>query len=122
MENLIKLPENLLKAIEEKDFTVTIYEDEIYFGKFSSAGQDFSIVVNVTPETEISDIRHDIWEIYYNFDVSEETYLWLDSTGHGKNGAPYDMKDIYEDMEECQSFILELYNIFRDYPDTESEN
>lgn len=122
MENLIKLPEKLLKMIEENDFAVTIYENEICFGKFSSAGQDFNIAVNVTPETEISDIQHDIWEIYYNFDVSEETYLWLDSTGHGKNGAPYDMKDVYEDMEECQSFILELYNIFRDYSDTESEN
>ena len=40
-----------------------------------------------------------------------ETYLWLDSDGHGKNGAPYDMKDLYEDMEACREIIYELYEI-----------
>lgn len=35
--------------------------------------------------------------------------MWLDSDGHGINGAPYDMKDVYEDMEACQNMILELY-------------
>ena len=29
--------------------------------------------------------------------------------GHGKNGAPYDMKDLYGDMEACQDMIYELY-------------
>ena len=50
--------------------------------------------------------------IYADFDCSEETYLWLDSTGHGTNGAPYDMKDLYEDMEACQEMIMELYRAF----------
>ena len=35
-------------------------------------------------------------------------YLWLDETGHGRNGAPYDMIDIYNDMLECESIIEEL--------------
>ena len=47
-------------------------------------------------------------EYYSDFDVSRETYLWLDDTGHGKNGAPYDMIEVYHDMEECEELIQEL--------------
>ena len=55
---------------------------------------------------------------YYNdFDVSYEAYLWLDNTGHGTNGAPHDMKAVYEDMEECEGFIYELYQVVDKYID-----
>ena len=43
-----------------------------------------------------------------DFDVSYEAYLWLDDTGHGRNGAPYEMIDVYEDMEECLHNMEEL--------------
>ena len=46
---------------------------------------------------------------YDNYDCSYEAYLWLDNTGHGTNGAPYDMKDVYEDMEACEKMIFELW-------------
>ena len=49
-----------------------------------------------------------IKEYYDNFDVDEEAYLWLDETGHGKNGAPYRMKDVVEDMEEAEKMIDRL--------------
>ena len=48
-----------------------------------------------------------------NFDVSEEAYLWLDSDGHGKNGAPYDMKDVYDDMQWCLDNTKELLEAIR---------
>ena len=47
---------------------------------------------------------------YDGYDVSFEAYLWLDDDGHGKNGAPYDMKDVYEDMEAVKDMLWELYN------------
>ena len=56
-----------------------------------------------------------ILSYYQDFDVSYETSLWIGSDGHGKNGAPYEIKDIYEDMEECHEFIMELYNIVGKY-------
>ena len=49
-----------------------------------------------------------------NFDCSEETYLWLDNSGHGANGAPYNMKDLYEDMESCLEMMEELYEELKD--------
>ena len=61
---------------------------------------------------EIDTLTNNLYERYSDFDVSSETYLWLDNTGHGTNGAPYDMKDLYEDMDACQEMIMELYNVF----------
>lgn len=49
--------------------------------------------------------------------MSYETYIWLDDTGHGRNGAPYDMIDVYNDMlwwrnslEELSDFLVEALN------------
>lgn len=65
---------------------------------FSPAGEDFCPTIwygDGTPEDFIDGLD----EFIENFDVDEETYLWLDSSGHGRNGAPYHIKDILEDKE-----------------------
>ena len=54
-----------------------------------------------------------IKEYHDNFDIDYETYIWLDSDGHGKMGAPYHIKDLVEDMEACLHMILELYNLLK---------
>lgn len=74
--------------------------------QFSNAGQDFAITINGKNAYELI---NSIYSCYKNFDVSYETYLWLDNTGHGKNGAPYDMEDILEDMKSCENMIYESY-------------
>lgn len=47
-------------------------------------------------------------KIYDDFDVSEETYKYLDNKGHGKKGLPYDMKEILDDMIEITDKLEEL--------------
>ena len=110
----MKLSKKLTNAIEEAGFSIE-YDDSnvIGFGKYSSAGQDFHFYIDT--EENIGCFLHNILEYYDGFDVSEETYYWLDNTGHGSNGAPYDMRDLYNDMEECQGFIYELYEIVREF-------
>lgn len=54
-------------------------------------------------------LLNNIKDYYDNYDCSYEAYLWLDNTGHGTNGAPYDMKDVYEDMEACEEMTFELW-------------
>lgn len=104
----------LLKKVEELDWSIYDCDDNIYeLGKCSSAGQDFNI--NVDTENDPALFLDNLYKRYEDFDISEETYLWLDNSGHGANGAPYDMKDVYEDMEECRDNILELYNSLNDY-------
>lgn len=113
----MKLPEELTRLLEGADFNFAIYADdddtEIEFQKFSSAGQDFHFSVDA--EDDLSVFAENILRLYNDFDVSAEAYLYLDSEGHGRNGAPYDMKAVYEDMEECRGFILELYHVVTDY-------
>lgn len=91
------------------------------FSKFSPAGKDFCFEVSVPNEDDedtfcenVADAIYTYWE---DFDVSYETYLWLDDTGHGKNGAPYDMKDLYEDMQACKDMIHDLWFSLKDYWD-----
>lgn len=94
--------------VDEKETKVTFS-----FEKYSPAGQDFYFEVSVPNEDDedifynnVSDAIYEYWE---GFDVCQETYIWLDDTGHGKNGAPHDMKDLYEDMQACEDMIHDLW-------------
>lgn len=112
----MKLPEKLIDLIENAGFVIREECDNILnFSRISPAGQDFSF--DIDTESNLDLFRNNIFSCYSDFDVSYETYLWLDDTGHGKNGAPYDMKDLYEDMQECEGYILQLYRIVCKYLD-----
>lgn len=109
-----KTLEKLLDKARELGWVVTHDNDDTYnFAKYSSCGQDFSF------DIDTEDDPHAFLDNLYNrwdaFDVSYETYLWLDEDGHGKNGAPYDMKDVYEDMQECENNIKDLFDDLSDY-------
>lgn len=93
-------------------------ETEIMFSfqKHSPAGRDFYFDVSVPNEYDEDDeynlyynVADAIYTYFENFDVSYETYIWLDENGHGKNGAPHDMKDLYEDMQACEDMIQDLW-------------
>ena len=108
------LPEALIEAIEADDWTITTYEDGfVMFSKFSPAGQDFFIEMEM-PDN-LGDLYDEIMEQYENYDPSEEAYLWLDNTGHGNNGAPHEMGDVYKDMVACENYIHELACLIGEY-------
>lgn len=104
--NMKKYVEEIINVAENLDWSVHVNNSDFEFEKFSPAGQDFNFCVTAS---NLDNVTREIKERCDNFDPSEEAYLWLDDSGHGKNGAPYDMKDVYEDMEECQKMIQELY-------------
>ena len=88
------------------------------FEKYSPAGRDFCFEVCV-PNDEDEYVIYDsvadaIYTYFEGFDVSYETYIWLDENGHGKNGAPYDMSDVYKDTESCERMIGGLWRAFYD--------
>lgn len=84
------------------------------FAKYSPAGQDFYFELSLDYKDEndtrcYGDILIDQLSEYIDgFDVSYETYLWLDNSGHGRSGAPYDMRDLYNDMESCMEMMQKL--------------
>lgn len=103
----MKWLDEFISVAEELEWKVIEEEDYVEFGKFSPAGKDFWMEVTATsPEKFLEDMRNYI----SSYDISEETYLWLDDTGHGKNGAPYDMMDVYKDAEACLNMVEELYS------------
>lgn len=80
-------------------------ENWFTFSTCSSAGQDFDINVEAD---NLKVLKTELSNYCDNFDISYEAYLWLDHSGHGKNGAPYEMIDVYKDMEECLEAAKEL--------------
>jgi len=100
MEKLIERIENTGWSVEKEG------NNEYRIGKFSPSGQDFSVTIEGDSTKELID---SIYEAYVDYAISEETYLWLDDSGHGANGAPYLMRDVLEDMEACKQMIVELY-------------
>lgn len=104
--------QEIIEKVEQFGWNAGVEDNTtISLSKESSQGQDFSILVDT--ENNIDIFIKNLYECYNNFDVSYETYIWLDNEGHGIKGAPYDMRDLYDDMEECKESILELYNKLR---------
>ena len=96
----------LWEIAQEHGWVVAIDgEDQYLLSQYSSRGQDFNVSVN---GHRVSDIIESLDSYLDSFDISYEAYLWLDDTGHGKNGAPYEMIDVYKDMEECKEMMEEL--------------
>ena len=88
------------------------------FEKYSHAGRDFCFEVCVPNDEDEYVIYYSVADAIYTyfegFDVSYETYICLDEHGHGKNGAPRNMKDAYEDTKSCEKMINDLWRSFYD--------
>ena len=97
----------------EVSHTVCQGEISFEFSKLSPAGQDFCFTRDVDYEDDedyvFAELRDAVYRYWENFDVCEETYVLLDNTGHGMNGAPENMKDLYEDMQACEDMIHDLW-------------
>ena len=98
------------KIAEKLGWTVTWDKNNdgmkfVNFSQYSPAGQDFNVELDYKTLGEIED---KLREYYDNYDPSYEAYLWLAESGHGKNGAPYEMIDVYNDMKACEEMIDKL--------------
>ena len=114
------LPTDLAVEILAAGYEIEHDDDGCYrFGRYSPAGQDFGFAID--PGGSIMDLIHALYEYWDAYDVSYETFIWLDSSGHGGNGAPYDMRDCYNDMETCKGYIHELYSIINNYGNRETD-
>ena len=112
MKTIRKISNEIKKVLEEAaeklDWKIYYNFNDITFTTFSPEGQECFITLDY-PDT-LDEIVSEIFYNYDTFDVSEETNNWLDNFGHGKNGAPYDMKDVYEDMDWFRLSIRKLYD------------
>lgn len=86
------------------------YDDSICieFENYTPAGQDLIVSITIHKNDGIDALRKELYEYSSGFDVDEQISLWIDESGHGKNGAPYRMKDILADMETAEEMIERL--------------
>ena len=114
---LLNYVEKMRASFEKANFILTYDKKSMtyMFSKISPAGQDFNFEVDIG--CDIEDFLDIVDNCYQNFDVSYETYLWLDNTGHGKNGAPCELEDVLEDIKACEQYINDVYIIVRHYID-----
>ena len=101
----------LIDIAEQLGWKVTRDGSDYELEKYSPAGHDFIVTLDSASEGSASpaaSLIDSLEEEIDTFDPSEEAALWLDTDGHGRNGAPYDMKDCYQDMECCLDMIKEL--------------
>lgn len=94
-----------IKIAEGLGWAVTKDRTDIELQQYTTFGQDFSFSVNRT-----EDYVKQVYEYYDGFDPSAEALLWCYNFGHGKNGAPYHLKDIIADMEEVEKMLEQLYD------------
>lgn len=100
--------EQITQIAESLGWKVEVDESDITFSRYTTAGQDFSFSVNKN-----KDITDEVLDYYEGYDPSEEAILWCDSSGHGKKGAPYHLKDIIADMEEAEEMVGTLYEAIK---------
>lgn len=97
-DEFINVAENLGWSISQDD-------REIKLQKSIGSGHDFSFSVS-----KGFDFYRQVEGYYCGFDPDKETMLWVDAYGHGKNGAPYRLRDIIYDMEKVEEELWELRN------------
>ena len=110
----LEIIQKLFEKAEELGWSRDHDCDDTYtFSKSSPAGQDFSFTVDT--EGEPTFFLSNIKEYYNDYDPSYEAYLWLDDSGHGKSGSPYEMIDVYNDMVACGDMVFDLWNALYTY-------
>ena len=82
------------------------------FQQYTPKGQDFNVSVEMK-DGDFDGFLCGLENFYEGFDPDYEAYLWIGTDGHGKNGAPYRIKDIVSDMEQAEAMIEKLYETLK---------
>lgn len=113
--NIEKYLNNKLKDTEWKLDTNINNERkvvELSLETWTPAGRDICLDFEFNDKATKEEISKEFQENYESYDVSYETYIWLDESGHGKNGAPYEMKDVLEDTQWVENELKKLSTLF----------
>lgn len=105
----------IVELVDSSDWSVgQENNDYIEFSIYTPCGQDFNFSIEIDDSDTLSDIADKVDEYIDGFDVDYEASLWIGEDGHGKNGAPYHIKDIVEDMEAAKEKMQELSDMLRE--------
>ena len=115
----------LLEAIAQKFDCTCRYESDgttVLLENWSPAGQDVVFETKLKDPDSCEEFLEALKEHAASFDTDEEAALWLGSDGHGKNGAPYRMSDLLEDMQWAEKFFTDVARYAQKYFDGTDKN
>ena len=123
---ITSISQRIIDAITAKGVNVEQsfagHEIEVEMTWYSPAGQDVNQTITVNTDTVSSQCDVDqsfaqqLEDLYEDYDPSAEAYLWLSdgrdgkTAGHGKNGVPDTMGDVYADFCTVEKRLEELSN------------
>lgn len=98
-----ELKQEYLEVLEKNDWKVIDYVDNgrVEIAKFSPAGEDFSICV------EVENFPRSVEEYAYNFDVDEHIEMWVEAKKNGGKGIP-SIRRLVQDAEDIDTMLTEL--------------
>lgn len=105
--------DKIVEASEEKDWKTSFSEQDdetvIEFENYTNAGQNLIVTIFVKDDSSIQDVTNALYEYWESYDPDYEASLWIGEDGHGKNGAPYHISEIIDDMKNAQNMIEDLF-------------
>lgn len=84
-------------------------ETVVEFNTISPAGEDFYATVVIDGKPTVTEIAESLLAYQEDFNPVAEALLWVDSEGHGKNGAP-DLEELIADKKHMKQEMLDLHN------------
>lgn len=112
--------EVLLEAIAQKFDCTCRFESDgntVLLETWSPEGQDVVFEAQLEAPESCEEFIEALKEHAANYDPDEEATLWLGSDGHGKNGAPYRISDLLEDMQWAEKFFTDVTRFAQKYSD-----
>ena len=106
---MVTFNEKIASAFEKLDlsFELDAESQTLEISTYSPEGQDCSATFKAD---YMENLLRDMAEWIYDYDADYQASLWIGDDGHGRNGAPYHLKDIVTDMEWWRDQIDELHD------------
>lgn len=103
-----KLKKKYINVLDRLGWDDPYYCDDgrVEIGKYSPAGEDFSICV------EVEDFLRSVAEYAAGFDTEEHVEMWIEAKRNGVSGVP-SAYGLCKDADEIQKMLDELTNALR---------
>lgn len=97
MMTMDQIVNSLEKLSKGTDFSFNISENkneeiELCVSGDNPEGEDWSFYITIeTPETEedlVESLSKEFWDLYYNYDIEENVYMWLEAKRNRTSGVP----------------------------------
>jgi hypothetical protein len=110
--NIMKPIEKIIDAMAEVDFVYQLRYDETTKGLFFMISLPYEaeewFEIYIPDDSMCCFISDAIEEFYDDYDIDYETSRWIGDDGHGKDDAPYHIKDILTHFEKVADKLHEI--------------